>query len=67
MAELSNDDKALLKRIDEWFEAHRQNIIEDIERLVRIPSVSKPPKEDNLIKKLHLELSAGRLWMKCLP
>ena len=46
MAELSNDDKALLKRIDEWFEAHRQNIIEDIERLVRIPSVSKPPKED---------------------
>lgn len=51
MAELSNDDKALLKRIDEWFEAHRQNIIEDIERLVRIPSVSKPPKEDNFDKE----------------
>lgn len=46
MAELNNEDKALLKRIDEWFEVHRQNIIDDIKRLVKIPSVSKPSSAD---------------------
>ncbi|MDY4138080.1 MAG: M20/M25/M40 family metallo-hydrolase [Eubacteriales bacterium] len=35
-------DQALLARVDEWLGAHRQEIIDDLIGLVRIPSVSVP-------------------------
>ena len=35
-------DQALLARVDEWLAAHRQEIIDDLIGLVRIPSVSVP-------------------------
>ncbi len=33
------------KQIDEWIDAHRDAMVEDIKRLVRIPSVSDPTEE----------------------
>ena len=35
-------DRELYRKIDAWFEAHREELIRDIIRLVRIPSVSDP-------------------------
>lgn len=35
-------DRKLYRKIDAWFEAHREELIRDIIRLVRIPSVSDP-------------------------
>ena len=35
-------DQALLARVDGWLAAHRQEIIDDLIGLVRIPSVSVP-------------------------
>ncbi|MGN1019610.1 MAG: M20/M25/M40 family metallo-hydrolase [Aristaeellaceae bacterium] len=35
-------DQALLARVDMWLQAHRQEIIDDLIGLVRIPSVSVP-------------------------
>lgn len=46
MNRLKKDDKELLDRIDEWFEAHRDELLADIKRIARIPSVSKPAKPD---------------------
>ncbi len=39
-------DRKLYERIDRWMEAHRDAIIQDICRLVRIPSVSEPGGAD---------------------
>lgn len=33
------------ERIDQWFDSHRQEMIQDIIRLVRIPSISDPENE----------------------
>ena len=33
------------KQIDEWIDAHREAMVEDIKRLVSIPSVSDPTEE----------------------
>ena len=35
-------DRELYRKIDAWFEAHREELIQDIIRLVRIPSISDP-------------------------
>ena len=35
-------DQMLLNKVDEWLAAHRQEIIDDLIGLVRIPSVSVP-------------------------
>ena len=35
-------DQMLLNKVDEWLTAHRQEIIDDLIGLVRIPSVSVP-------------------------
>lgn len=35
-------DGELYQRVDAWFEAHREDMVRDIMRLVRIPSVSDP-------------------------
>ena len=35
-------DSKLYARVDAWFEAHKEELIRDIIRLVRIPSVSDP-------------------------
>lgn len=38
-------DKELYARISDWFDAHEEALIEDICRIVRIPSVSDPDAE----------------------
>ncbi len=38
-------DKKLYDKVSVWLEAHRQQMIEDIMRLVRIPSVSEPKQD----------------------
>lgn len=38
-------NQELLTKVDEWLKAHRQEIIDDLIGLVRIPSVSIPDKE----------------------
>lgn len=38
-------DRELYQEVDKWFEAHREGLVKDIERLVRIPSVSDPNGE----------------------
>ena len=35
-------DRTLMEKIDRWLEKHRQEIVEDLVGLVRIPSVSVP-------------------------
>jgi len=39
-------DKIMYSRISEWFDAHKESIVEDIMRLVRIGSVSDPDAPD---------------------
>ena len=51
MAGLKKEDMELFALIDAWFEAHRQDIIEDIKRMVRIPSISKPANGDAVRKE----------------
>ncbi len=41
-------DQNLFQKIDLWFEAHREAILADIERMVRIASVSKPSKPEDI-------------------
>lgn len=50
MSGLSKADAELLSKIDEWFEAHREDILEDIKRIVRIPSISKPSASEMIAK-----------------
>ena len=38
-------NQELISKIDGWFEEHRENLIEDLKRIVRIPSVSDTWKE----------------------
>ncbi|MDO4292346.1 MAG: Sapep family Mn(2+)-dependent dipeptidase [Eubacteriales bacterium] len=38
-------DNELYKRVSDWFDDHREAMVRDIERLVRIPSVSEPSEE----------------------
>lgn len=38
-------DKELYAGISDWFDAHEEALIEDICRIVRIPSVSDPDEE----------------------
>ena len=35
----------VLKRIDQWFDDHREELITDLKRIVRIPSVSAKGEE----------------------
>lgn len=38
-------DKDLYNKIDQWMEGHREELVEDICRLVKIPSISNPQEE----------------------
>ena len=35
-------DKAIYEQVHQWMEAHKENMIHDIQRIVKIPSISKP-------------------------
>ena len=35
-------DKEIYEQVHQWMEAHKENMIHDIQRIVRIPSISKP-------------------------
>lgn len=39
---MTKTEEKLYQQIDRWFEAHREDMVSDIMRLVRIPSVSDP-------------------------
>ena len=39
-------DQELFQKIDDWFEAHREALLADLERMVKIPSISKPSKPE---------------------
>lgn len=38
-------DKEIYEQVHQWMEAHKENMIHDIQRIVRIPSISKPEEE----------------------
>ena len=38
-------DKAIYEQVHQWMEAHKENMIHDIQRIVKIPSISKPEEE----------------------
>lgn len=44
-------DQELFKKIDRWFEEHREALLTDLERLVRIPSISVPVKPEEKEEK----------------
>lgn len=56
-------DRELYKKIDAWMEAHREDIIRDICRMVRIPSISNPDEADKPYGKGCLEALAEMLKM----
>ena len=39
-------NRELLEQINRWFDDHRTQMLEDLKRIVRIPSVSVPWRED---------------------
>lgn len=41
-------DRELFERIDGWFEAHREALLTDLERMVRIPSISRPSEPQEI-------------------
>lgn len=55
-------DSHTYEKVGQWFEEHREEMAEDIKRLVRIPSISDPQAETGPFGK-----AAGMRWMKCLP
>lgn len=38
-------DKAIYEQVHRWMETHKENMINDIQRIVRIPSISNPLEE----------------------
>lgn len=53
-------DKAIYEQVHQWMEAHKENMIHDIQRIVKIPSISKPEEEIDLLVQ-----PADRLLMRC--
>ena len=41
-------NQELFDKIDAWFEAHKEALMADLERMVRIPSVSKPSEPERI-------------------
>lgn len=35
-------DKAIYEQVHQWMEAHKENMIQDIQRLIKVPSISNP-------------------------
>ena len=56
-------DQQLLKQVEDWLEAHRAEIIHDLQELVHIPSVSIPDKE---VPPFGPHCRAALAWMYAL-
>ena len=42
-------DKAIYEQVHQWMEAHKENMIHDIQRIVKIPSISNPVRKGKTV------------------
>ena len=53
-------DKAIYEQVHQWMEAHKENMINDIQRIVRIPSISNTLEE---VKPFGAACRQARAWI----